>query len=501
MTEEYKIRFESISMEFPGVKALDDVSFGIKKGTVHVLMGENGAGKSTLMKILNGSYQATSGKFYIDDVEKKFKTASDAKDSGVAMIYQELSYMPEMSVENYLMLCREPKKGCFINWKKSRAEARKILKNEELDYDPTALLKDLSVSDIQLLEITRSIVSENIDILIMDEPTSALSNEEVERLFKKIRLLKERGLTILYISHKMDEIFRIADYITVMRDGRHIKTAPASEFDDNSLVKYMVGREIKNIYPEKQNEIGDELLRVEHLTSKESRIYDVSFTVHEGEIFGLGGLMGAGRTEVVRILCGLDKADSGKIFIRGKEVHLKSVSDAIENGIVMASEDRRRFGLILCRDIKENISLSSLNKISNGGFLKQRKERKRTNELFEQMSVKAPSLESITQTLSGGNQQKVVLGKCLMTEADIIILDEPTRGIDVGAKYEIYNLMAELAKAKKGIIMISSETPEFVGMCDRAIVMYKGRVTGEVEKADMTMENVIGQATGGEHTA
>lgn len=497
MSEDYKIRFDSIYMEFPGVKALDDVSFGIKKGTVHVLMGENGAGKSTLMKILNGSYQTTSGKFYIDDVEMKFKTASDAKDSGVAMIYQELSYMPEMSVENYLMLCREPRKGFFINWKKSRAEARKILEKENLKYDPTSLLKDLSVSDIQLLEITKSIVSENIDILIMDEPTSALSNEEVERLFKKIRLLKERGLTILYISHKMDEIFQIADYITVMRDGKHIKTAPASDFDENSLVKLMVGREIKNIYPTKDNEIGNELLRVEHLTSKASRIYDVSFTVREGEIFGLGGLMGAGRTEVARILCGLDKADSGKIFVKGKEVDFKNVSDAIQNGIVMASEDRRRFGLILCRDIKENISISSLNKISNAGFLKQGKERIQTSELFEQMGVKAPSLDSITQTLSGGNQQKVVLGKCLMTEADIIILDEPTRGIDIGAKYEIYNLMTELAKAKKGIIMISSETPEFVGMCDRAVVMYKGRVISEIDKADMNMENVIGQATGG----
>ena len=259
----------------------------------------------------------------------------------------------------------------------------------------------------------------------------------------------------------------------------------------------MVGREIKNIYPTKDNEIGNELLRVEHLTSKASRIYDVSFTVREGEIFGLGGLMGAGRTEVARILCGLDKADSGKIFVKGKEVDFKNVSDAIQNGIVMASEDRRRFGLILCRDIKENISISSLNKISNAGFLKQGKERIQTSELFEQMGVKAPSLDSITQTLSGGNQQKVVLGKCLMTEADIIILDEPTRGIDIGAKYEIYNLMTELAKAKKGIIMISSETPEFVGMCDRAVVMYKGRVISEIDKADMNMENVIGQATGG----
>ena len=496
MEEKYKIRFNSICMEFPGVKALDDVSFGIKKGAVHVLMGENGAGKSTLMKILNGSYQATSGEFYIDDQMKKFKTSFDANLNGVAMIYQELSYMPEMSVEDYLMPCREPRKGCFINWKQSRKEAAKILEREGLNYNPTSVLKDLSVSNIQLLEITKAILSENIDILIMDEPTSALSSDEVERLFEKIKVLKERGITILYISHKMDEIFRIADYITVMRDGKEIKTAPASDFDDNLLIKLMVGREINNVYPEKDNTIGKEILRVEHLTSKASRIHDISFTVREGEIFGLGGLMGAGRTEVARILCGLDKADSGKIFVRGKEVKLRNVSDAIAAGIVMASEDRRRFGLVLCRDIKENISLSSLSRISKFGFLLLKKEKQIVSKHFKDMRVKAPGSDSIAQNLSGGNQQKVVLGKCLMTQADIIILDEPTRGIDVRSKYEIYKLMIELAKEKKGIIMISSETPEFIGMCDRTAVLYKGEVTGEITKEDMTMENIIGYAVG-----
>lgn len=298
MDEGYKIRFDSITMEFPGVKALDNVSFGIKKGCVHVLMGENGAGKSTLMKILNGSYQATAGTVYINDKPVRFKTASEANHAGVAMIYQELSYMPDTTVEDYLMLCREPRKGCFIDWKKSRQEAREILKREHLDYDPKKTLREYSVSDIQLMEITKSVQGENIEILIMDEPTSALSSDEVERLFKKIDELKKRGITILYISHKMDEIFRIADYITVMRDGKHIQTAPVSEYDGDLLVKLMVGREITEVYPEKRNEIGEEILRVEHLTCKESRIQDISFTVHAGEIFGLGGLMGAGRTEL-----------------------------------------------------------------------------------------------------------------------------------------------------------------------------------------------------------
>lgn len=497
MEDSYKIRFDSITMEFPGVKALDDVSFGIKQGCVHVLMGENGAGKSTLMKILNGSYSATSGTVYINEQPKKFKTASDATREGVAMIYQELSYMPDMAVEDYLMLCREPRKGCFIDWKKSREEAREILKREDLNYDPKKTLREYSVSDIQLMEITKAVQGENIEILIMDEPTSALSSDEVERLFKKIDELKKRGITILYISHKMDEIFRIADYITVMRDGKHIRTAPVSEYDGDLLVKLMVGREITEVYPEKTAKIGEEVLRVEHLTCKESRIYDISFTVHEGEIFGLGGLMGAGRTEVVRILAGLDKADSGKIFVRGKEVKYNNVSGAINNGIVMASEDRRRLGLILCRDIKENISLSSLKKISVHSFLQKKKEDQITEKLFKDIRVKAPGLDSTVQNLSGGNKQKVVLCKCLMTDADIVILDEPTRGIDVGAKHEIYKLMTELAEAGKGIIMISSETPEFIGMCDRTVIMYKGRVTGELSREELTMESLINYSVGG----
>lgn len=270
MEDSYKIRFDSITMEFPGVKALDDVSFGIKQGCVHVLMGENGAGKSTLMKVLNGSYSATSGTVYINEQPKKFKTASDATREGVAMIYQELSYMPDMAVEDYLMLCREPRKGCFIDWKKSREEAREILKREDLNYDPKKTLREYSVSDIQLMEITKAVQGENIEILIMDEPTSALSSDEVERLFKKIDELKKRGITILYISHKMDEIFRIADYITVMRDGKHIRTAPVSEYDGDLLVKLMVGREITEVYPEKTAKIGEEVLRVEHLTCKEA---------------------------------------------------------------------------------------------------------------------------------------------------------------------------------------------------------------------------------------
>ncbi|MDD2957348.1 MAG: sugar ABC transporter ATP-binding protein [Lachnospiraceae bacterium] len=484
-------------MEFPGVLALDQVSFGIRQGSVHVMMGENGAGKSTLMKILNGTHVPTSGKFYIDEREMKFQTTLNAEKQGVSMIYQELNYIPDMSVERYLMLCREPKKGPFIDWKGVHKEAKKILEEENLNYDPKITLRNLSVSDIQLLEITREIKRNQVEILIMDEPTSALTNAEVERLFRDIKALKERGITIIYISHKMDEIFRIADDITVMRDGKHIHTGPASEFTQDSLVKMMVGREITNVYPKEKIPLGETLLEVEGLNSEFSKLSDINFKVHAGEIVGLGGLMGAGRTETVRAICGLDPYESGKIRIQGKEVRIKSVTEAIKHGIVMASEDRRRYGLILCRDIRENISLSSLKRITKKGFLQIGRERKLTREYFDELKIKAPGMGTATLTLSGGNQQKVVLGKCLMTQAKVLILDEPTRGIDVGAKYEIYKLITELAKQGIGIIFISSELPEFIGMCDTAYVMYKGKIIDQISRDKMTQENIVMLAAGG----
>lgn len=498
--EDYKIRFENICMEFPGVKALDRVSFGILPGTVHVLMGENGAGKSTLMKILSGVQQQTDGKFYVDNKECRFRNQIDAEKNGIAMIYQELSYMPDISVERYLMINHEAIKGGFvIDWKETGRRAQEILDRENLDYDRKEVLKNLSVSDIQLLEIVREISIGGISVLIMDEPTSALSDKEVDRLFHNIDELKKKGLTIIYISHKMDEVFRVADYITVMRDGQHIKTAPASEYTQSSLVELMVGRSVSDVYPKKEVAIGEELLRVENLSSKENNIHNISFSVHAGEILGLGGLMGAGRTETVRCIYGLDKYEQGEIYVRGKKVKIASVSDAIKNGIVMATEDRRRYGLVLCRSIKENVSLSSLGKISKMTVLNRKKEGTIVQDFVGKMRVKTTGIEEDAQHLSGGNQQKVVLSKCLMTEADVLILDEPTRGIDVGAKYEIYELMVELAKQGKGIIMISSETPEFVGMCDRAVVFYKGRISGELSKKDLNQKNVVNLSVGGKH--
>ncbi|MCI8466047.1 MAG: sugar ABC transporter ATP-binding protein [Lachnospiraceae bacterium] len=492
-----KIWFDSISMEFPGVLALDDVSFGVKKGSVHIMMGENGAGKSTLMKVLNGTNIPSKGKFYVDGKEMKFSSSTDAQKHGIAMIYQELSYIPDMTVERYLMLCREPKKGCFIDWKGVSKRAKEILEEEKLDYDPKLTLRQLSISDIQLLEITKCIRSSNVDVLIMDEPTSALTSTEVERLFEKIEMLKKRGITILYISHKMDEIFRIADYITVMRDGKHIRTAPAGEFTNDLLVELMVGREISEVYPKKETPIGDKVLEVEGLTSEYSRLHEVSFYVRAGEILGLGGLMGAGRSETVRAIFGIDKFEKGTIKIDGKPVKIRKVSDAIQNGIALATEDRRRLGLVLCRNLRENISLSSLKKVSRFTFLNLKKEKKLTEQYFQKMKIRAFGLEAEAMTLSGGNQQKAVLSKCLMTDAKVLILDEPTRGIDVGAKHEIYKLMVELAGNGIAIIMISSELPEFIGMCDRAYVMHNGSIVGEVDKEHMTQEEIVRMAAGG----
>ena len=491
--EEYKLEFRNISKAFPGVVALKDVSFGIKPGTVHVMVGENGAGKSTLMKIINGIHEQTEGEMLLDGKPVKFMSPADARAHGIGMVYQEQQYLPDFTIERYLMLGREPGKLGCIDWKAVHDAAVGMLKRENLDYDPKMIMRSLSVSDIQLLEITKVLSIENCSVIILDEPTSALSNTEVSRLFEKIRKLKERGITVIYISHKMDEIFQIGDYITVMRDGEHIRTAPISEFTYDSLVTLMVGRAINNVYPKEPVSIGDVVLEVRHLTSKFLRIHDISFNVKKGEILGLAGLMGAGRTETVRTLFGLEKPDSGEIYVEGKKVHIASVEDAARAGIAMATEDRRRYGLVLSSSIKENISLSNLRMMSTRflGFMKLKKESKETDRFSKRLKIKASNLSVKAGTLSGGNQQKVVLAKCLMASPKILILDEPTRGIDVGAKFEIYKLMVEMAREGISIIMISSELPEFIGMCDRAYTMFNGRITGEVSREEMTQERIM----------
>lgn len=484
------MRVSGINKSFPGVKALDNVNFAVRKGTVHALCGENGAGKSTLMKIINGLYKADSGQIFLDEKPVTIKNPIQAREYGIAMIAQELNYVPEMSIEENLFLGRLPvTKFGNVDWKKVRRDTIAFLKQENLPYKPDQKLKTLTVSDIQMLEIIKAI-SNNAQIVIMDEPTSAITNREVEVLFSKIEELKKRGVSIIYISHKMEEVFRIADDITVLRDGKTVETHPASEIDLDKVIALMVGRQMTNVYPKEHVEIGEPILEVEGLGSK-GVFKDINFKANKGEIVGFAGLMGAGRTETMRAIFGLDPYDEGKIKVRGKEVTIKKVSDSIAQKVVMLSEDRRRYGIIPIRSVMENASISSLDKIIYGGRWHPQKERELVSKYFEKMHVKTPSLETAIQGLSGGNQQKVLLAKWMLRDPDVLILDEPTRGIDVGAKFEIYRLMTDLVKEGKTVIMVSSELPELIGMCDRIYIMNKGRITGCLNKDEFSQETIM----------
>jgi inositol transport system ATP-binding protein len=495
LNTDIKLRVSNIDKSFPGVKALNQVNFAVRKGTVHVLCGENGAGKSTLMKVINGIYQQDSGEILIDEKVVETKNPIQARSLGISMIFQELNYMPEMTIEESLFVGNWPRdRYKKIDWKEIRKRTKELLLKENLNYDPETKLKDLSVSDIQMLEILKAI-SYNSDIVIMDEPTSAITNKEVEVLFKKINEMKQRGTCIIYISHKMDEIFRIADEITVFRDGSVVDSRPIEQYNLDTVISQMVGRKLEKNFPKEEIELGAEILRVKGLTKKGS-FDEVSFHAQEGEIIGFAGLMGAGRTEVMRCLFGLDPYDAGEILIKNKKTIINNVRSSIDKKMVMLSEDRRRFGIIPVRSIKENVALSSLNKFIFKGRLHEEVENKAISEYCEKMNVKAPSYETRIDSLSGGNQQKVILAKWMVTNPDILIVDEPTRGIDVGAKFEIYKLMSELAKQKKALVMVSSELPELIGMCDRIYIMAKGKVTGMLNRDEFTQESIMAYATG-----
>jgi len=497
MPEDNILEFRNILKVFPGVVALQDINFSIKRGCVHVIMGENGAGKSTLMKIISGTHEPDGGEMLLNEKRVCFKTPEEAKENHIAMIYQELQYVPMFTVQEFLMMGREPEtkfKG-FIDWRGLRAQAKRILEEENLHYGLDEKLENLSVSDIQLLEITRAI-SFDAKIIIMDEPTSALTQNEVEQLFENIRKLKARGITILYISHKMDEIFRISDYITVMRDGTCIDTRKTKDYIMESLIQQMVGRELSDVYPKEEVEIGNAVFEVKNYSTWYTGVYDINFYVREREILGIAGLMGAGRTELVSALFGLDRGE-GLVMIDGKEIKIRNVSDALRHGLMMATEDRRRTGIVGCRSILENISLPNLSQISKYGFLNKKKEEKIVKEIFKKLKIKAPGIDVSVASLSGGNQQKVVLSKWLLSIPRVLILDDPTRGIDVSAKYEIYRLMIEMVKAGISIIMISSELPELIGMCDRVYTMHEGSFTGEIVRAEFSQEKIMKYMTGG----
>lgn len=489
-----KLRLSKIEKSFPGVKALDKIDFVLRKGTVHALCGENGAGKSTLMKIINGIYKPDSGEMYIDGKLVRIKDPIDARKNKISMIAQELNYISEMSVEENIFLGRLPvDKFGKIKWKEVREESLKLLEAEELDFSPSQKMKTLTVSDIQMLEIIKAI-SVGSDIIVMDEPTSSITQKEVETLFEKINMLRDNGVSIIYISHKMDEVFKIADDITVFRDGKSICTKRAEDFSVSEVISTMVGREIENVYPKENATIGKKVLEVVDLCS-EVTFDKISFNIKSGEIVGFAGLVGSGRTEVMRCLFGLDKYDSGKVFINNKETKIKNPSDSIKNKIVMLSEDRKRYGIIPIRSVLENATISSLDKVIYKGYLHKKEEEKIVKEYFDILNVKTPSIHTLIQSLSGGNQQKVLFARWIMTDPQILILDEPTRGIDVGAKFEIYKLISNLAKEGKAVIIVSSELPELIGMCDRIYVMNQGRISGEISKVNFSQEVIMQYAT------
>lgn len=505
--DEIKMRVEHISKSFPGVKALTDIDFAVRKGTVHALCGENGAGKSTLMKIINGIYKTDTGRIYIDEKPVEIKNPIQAMEHGISMIAQELNYVPDLTVEENLFLGRLPvNKLGKVNWKQVRQQAKKFLEEQKLPYMPTQTLRTLTVSDIQMLEIIKAITN-NAQIIIMDEPTSSISQKEVEILFEKINELRSSGVSIIYISHKMEELFAIADDITVIRDGSVVNTHRVSELlpenpteEDiteatNIIIGEMVGRKLDNVYPKEMIEVGEVALEVEHFCSK-NIFDDINFYVKKGEIVGFAGLVGAGRTETMRAVYGLDPHDSGTVKVNGKEVNVKDPRTSIDNGVIMLSEDRREYGLIPVRSVMENASIANLKEYIYGGYAHHGKEREEVEKYFKKMNVKTPSLETPISSLSGGNAQKVLLSRWMICQPEVMILDEPTRGIDVGAKFEIYKLMTEIVKEDKAIVMVSSEMAELIGMCDRIYVMCQGRITGCLTREEFSQERIMMCATG-----
>ena len=492
MGEEVLLQMKNISKSFPGVKALDRVSLTVRKGTVHALMCENGAGKSTLMKCLFGIYSKDEGSILLEGREVNFKNSKEALENGVAMVHQELNQALKRSVMDNLWLGRYPLiGGVMVNERKMYEDTVRIFKELEIDVDPRRIMSTLPVSQRQMVEIAKA-VSYNSKIIVFDEPTSSLTEEEVEHLFRIINMLRDRGVGIIYISHKMAEILRISDDVTVMRDGTWVATRPARELDTPTIIKLMVGRELSNQFPPKTNKPGDVYLEVEHLTAKYSMLKDVSFTARRGEIVGLAGLDGSGRTETLENIFGVATRKSGTVKLDGKVCRNRNSRESIKNGFAMLTEERRATGIFGILNIRENTVISSLKKHLRGGImLSNASMRKDTQWSIDTMRIKTPSQETKIRSLSGGNQQKVILGRWLLTDPNVLLLDEPTRGIDVGAKYEIYQLIIDLANRGKTVLMVSSEMPELLGVCDRILVMSGGRLAGEVDARSTTQEEIM----------
>ena len=497
-TKELVVRLRGVSKEFPGVKAVDRVDLEILPGEVHALAGENGAGKSTLMKILSQVERPTEGELQISGEKVAFHGPGYAQSLGVAMVYQEFALAPHLSVAENLFLGREPARAGFINRRSEKEKAGELLGRVGLEIDPNRLVSGLTVAEQQRLEIAKALAIE-AKVLILDEPTATLAEREIEGLFEVIREMASRGIAILYISHRLDEIFRIADRVTVMRDGKVVETKPTSELTEEELVNLMVGREVGNLYPKPEAEIGEVLLRVEEI-SREGVLKDCSFEVRSGEILGFAGLVGAGRTELARAVFGADPVDSGRVELEGREIQVKSPQAAIAAGIGYLTEDRKGAGLALQLGIDHNITLANV-PVAMAGFLDLGAEQRVARDRSEQLDIQTPTIKRKVQVLSGGNQQKVVVAKWLETHARALFFDEPSRGIDVGAKAEMFGLIGDLAKEGRGIVLISSYLPELLNMCDRILVMRDGRVAGVLEREEFSEERIVSLATGVEEEA
>ncbi len=490
MEHDVLLQMTGICKEFPGVKALDNVSLTVRRGTVHALMGENGAGKSTLMKCLFGMYNKDAGQIFLEGKEVNFANSKQALENGVAMVHQELNQALKRSVQDNLWLGRYPKiGGVMINEKKMYDDTMGLFKKLEITVDPRRIMSTMPVSQRQMVEIAKA-VSFNSKIIVFDEPTSSLTEEEVEHLFKIINMLRDQGCGIIYISHKMAEILRISDDVTIMRDGQYVATKPAKELTMDEIIRLMVGRELGNQFPPKTNKPGDVALEVEGLTAQYSLLKDVSFKARQGEIIGFAGLDGSGRTECLENIFGIATRRDGVIKLHGKEVKNRNARESIANGFAMLTEERRATGIFGILNIRENTVISSLKK-HNTLFLNSKTMRDDTQWSIDAMHTKTPTQETQIRSLSGGNQQKVILGRWLLTEPEVLLLDEPTRGIDVGAKYEIYQLILDLANKGKIVLVVSSEMPELLGICDRILVMSGGRLAGEVDAKNTTQEEIM----------
>lgn len=498
------LEMKNITKEFPGVKALSNVSFQVAQGEIHCLVGENGAGKSTLMKILSGVYAHGnySGDILFNGHVQNFSGISDSEKAGIAIIYQELALVPEMTVFENIFLGNEVRNGFLVDWNETVKKAGEMLKKVKLDINPALKVRDLGVGKQQLVEIAKAL-SKNVKLLILDEPTSSLNETDSENLLKLLRDLKEQGVTCIMISHKLKEVIKIADTVTVLRDGETICTLRADEISENALIKHMVGREINNIYPKREKTVSQEIvLEVKNWGAVNPSLgrailKDINFNLKKGEIVGLAGLIGSGRTELALSIFGNPDEYhlSGDLYIKGKKQHFSHPRDAINAGIAYVTEDRKGDGLILIQDVKQNISLANLHQIADRGVVNNNAEVKVANEYKSSLNIKTPSVEQLVSNLSGGNQQKVALGKWLFVSPEILILDEPTRGIDVGAKYEIYTIMTDLVKQGMSIIMISSELSEILGMSDRVYIVASGKIAGEMVTAEATQEKIMRLAT------